>query len=295
MQSATINDELTRHYSAGIDALGEIIHTYFFLGRLADALHLLQMSRPMLEANEVAPRDCLKLLLLYGRVLIVDHLLHRGDTELLFATLEQARQIAETTQNQQGLAEALNLLGQAHCNTTTVATVQGGALPFGTQEQGKYAEAMAYQQQALKLQEALHDTQGMSETLFGIGLIHQFWQQNNQARAHFQQAIQVAAQHGHLLEQAEPHRHLAIDALFQQDLDLALTHARQALAFREAGAFKPYQPLDHISLQDIYLKKEDAEKAAFHLQQATSLAASMGLSEVVSSMIKTISRLGEQA
>jgi tetratricopeptide (TPR) repeat protein len=295
MQSLpSTNDDLTRHYATAVDALCEIARSYFFLGRVGDALYLLRTSLHMLEAGEVAHLDRLKLLLLSGKVLTVDHLLHRGDADLLFSTILQAKQIAEAAEAQQGIADALSLLGQAYCNATTVAIVKSGALPFGTQGQGKYEEALAYQQQALSLQEALHDTQGISESHFCIGLVYQFWQQHDLAREHFTKAIQVAEKSGHVLEQAEPNRHLTFDALFRGDLDAAHTHARRALSFREAGGFRPYQPFDHLALWDIYQKKGDMAKAQFHMQQASTLAEEMGFSTLVSSMINTTNRLGAQ-
>jgi tetratricopeptide (TPR) repeat protein len=292
--SVFTNDELTRHYTAAIDALSEIARSYFFLGRLGDTLHLLHTSLHLIEAGEGAQTDRLKLLLLSGKVLTVEHLLHRGDAELMFSTIRQAKQIAEAVEAQQSIADALSLLGQAHCNATTTAIVKSGALPFGTQGQGKYEEALAYQQQALDLQEALHDTRGMSESHFCIGLVYQFWQQNDLAREHFTKAIQIAEQYGHILEQAEPNRHLTFDALFKGDLEAALTHARRALSFREAAGFRPYQPFDHLSLRDIYQKIGDTAKAQFHLQQASTIASEMGLLTLVSSAINTTSRLGAQ-
>src|SRR5258707_2755178 len=291
---ASTNDTLIRHYTTAIDALCEIANSYFFLGRLGDALRLLQTSVHMIEAGEVAPQARLKLLLLYGKVLTVDHLINRGDTDLMFSTILQAKQIAEAAQDQQGIADALSLLGQARCNANTVASLKSGAMPFGTRGQGKYKEALAYQQQALGLQEALHDTRGISESHFFIGLVYQFWQQNDLARERFTKAIQVAEQYGHILEQAEPHRHLTVDALFRGDLDQALIHARHALFFREAGGFRLYQPLDHLSLWDIYLKKGDTANAQFHMQQASTMASEMGFSTLVSSVINSTNRLGAQ-
>lgn len=295
MQPSTFtNNDLTRYYTTAIDALCEIASSSFFLGRLGDTLHVLSTSLHLIEGGEVAQTDRLKLLLLYGKVLMVDHLLHRGDTDLLFSIILQAQQIAEATQDQQGLAGSLSLLGQAHCNATTVAIVKSGALPFGTQGQGKYEEALSYLQQALGLQEALHDTRGISESHFGIGLVYQFWQQNELAREHFSRAIQVAKESGYVLEQAEPHRHLTVDALFKGDLQAALTHAKLALSFREAGGFRLYQPLDHLSLWDIYQKMGDTTKAQFHLQQASTLAEEMGLATLVSSVINSTNHLGVQ-
>jgi hypothetical protein len=49
----------------------------------------------------------------------------------MFSTILQAKQIAESAEAQQGLADALSLLGQAHCHATTIAIVKSGALPLG--------------------------------------------------------------------------------------------------------------------------------------------------------------------
>lgn len=292
--SILTNGDLTGYYATALDALYTIAHSYFFLGKLGDAQRLLQTALNLTEADEAESHNHLKLLLLYGRVLNVNHLIQRGDSDLLFSIILQAKQVAEATETQQGIADALSLLGQAHCNATTVATITNGALPFGPRGQGRYEEAFAYQQQALQIQEALHDTRGISESLFGIGLVYQFWQQNEQAREYFTRALQVAEEGEHILEQAEPHRHLMLDASFRGDLEVALSHALSALSFRETGAFKPYQPFDHLALRDIYLKKGDTTRAEFHLQQATALAETMGFSELISSLTETMDRLGVQ-
>ena len=292
--SVPTQDQLSGYYTTAIDALCQIARSYFFLGRLSDTQHLLSASLHMIATGEVAQEDGLKLLLLYGKVLTVDHLISRGDADLMFSIIRQAKHIADELEEQQSKADALSLLGQAHTNATTVSIIKSGALPFGPRSEGKYEEAFSYHQQALKLQEALHDTRGMSESSFFIGLVYQFWQQNDLAREHFTRAIQVAEHSGHTLEQAEPNRHLTIDALFRGDLDQALIHARQALSFREAGGFKPYQPFDHITLRDIYLKKGDTANAQFHMQQASILAEEMGFSTLVSSIVGTTQRLGMQ-
>jgi tetratricopeptide (TPR) repeat protein len=295
MQSSTLaNDKLSKLYTTAVAALYEIAHSYFFLGQLNNASHLLQTSLQMLEIGEVAPQNRLKLLLLYVRVLITDHLISQGNGDLMLSVALQARQLAESLQDQQYIANALCLLGQARCTASTVAIIKSGALPFGTQGQGYYEEALTHLQQALSLQEALGDTRGISESCFNIGLIYQFWQQNDRAQEHFIRAIQIAEQHGHILEQAEPHRHLTFDSLFRGDLDQALTHAKLALSFREAAGFRPYQPFDHLSLRDIYLKKGDTASAQLHLQQARTLAEEMGFSTLVSSIIDTTSRLETQ-
>ena len=94
--SVSTYEDLTKHYTIAIDALCEIARSYFALGRSNDAQHLLRTSLHLLEASEVKPQHRLKLLLLYGQVLVVDHLLTRGDADLLFSTILQAKQLADS-------------------------------------------------------------------------------------------------------------------------------------------------------------------------------------------------------
>src|SRR5579883_1313019 len=110
MQSSRYMDErVVQYYTAAIDALCEIAHVYFFLGRFSDALRLLRASLDMTESGEVTQKDRLKLLLLYERVLIVEHLVYRGEPDLMLATSLKVKQMAEEMGEQQSIAEALNL------------------------------------------------------------------------------------------------------------------------------------------------------------------------------------------
>ncbi len=283
--SSSVHETLTRRYTIALDALSEIAREYYTLGRLDDAQHLLRASLHLLESGEAEPQSRLKLLLLYGKVLLTEHMLTRQDTELLFSTLLEARQIAEATHDQQGEADVLSLLGQAHLFTVALASLQQTGSPESPQSQGKYDEAFAYQQQALHLRETLSDSRGISESHFFVGNVYEFWQQHDLAQEHFTTALQIAEQSGHRFEQTEPTRHLAFQALRKGDMDQALTLALQALALREAVNFRPFLPLDHLLLRNIYLAKADTERAKFHTQQASAIASEMGYPTLVSSLI----------
>lgn len=280
MQSFTsTNEDITGYYATAIDALSEIGKAYYTFGKVGNAQHLLGTTLPLLEASEVRPESRLKLFLLYGQVLLVDHLLAGGgrDTDLLFSTILHARQVAEASQDRQGRASALSLLGQAHYFTTVIS----GAV-IDTPHSGKYQEALAYQQQSLELREALHDTRGMSKSSFHIGSIYERWQLSDRSEEYYTKALQIADQHHHPFEKAEPTRHFAIRVLMKGNLDEALHLALQALELREAARFKPYQPLDHLLLRDIYQAKGDIAKAQLHEQKASALAEEMGYPMLVS-------------
>jgi tetratricopeptide (TPR) repeat protein len=286
MQSlAPMHDKLTRHYTTAIDALCEIARAYYTLGRSGDAQRLLHTSLQLLEAREATPQHRLKLLLLYGQVLVVDHLLTHGDTELLFSTILNAKQIAEAAYDQPGLADALSLLGQAHYFATVVENLKHGVLLASTPGDGKYDQALAYQQQALELREALQDTRGVSESYFQIGVVYERWQQYEQSQEYYTKARRIADQYDHPFEKTEPARHVAFHALREGNLEQALTLALQALALREEAQFRPYLPLDHLLIRDIYLAKGDTTNAQLHTQQASALAEEMGLQTLMSFML----------
>jgi hypothetical protein len=58
----------------------------------------------------------------------------------------------------------------------------------------------------------------------------------------------------------------------------------QALSLREEAGFKPYLPLDHLLLRDIYLARGDTANAQLHTERASALADEMGLTTLVASM-----------
>jgi tetratricopeptide (TPR) repeat protein len=277
-------EEITQRYTAAIDALYEIGKAYYMLGRSDDAQHLIRTALQLLDAREATPRQRLKLLLLHGQILVVDYLLMRGDADLLFSTVLNAKQLAEAIQDQQSIADALNLLGQAHYVTTVVASLKSGASPDSPRGRGKYDEALAYQQQALELREALHDTRGISESYFQIGVVYERWQQYDQALHYYAKARQIADQYDHAFEKTEPARHFALHALRQGNLDQALTLALQVVSLREKAGFKPYLPLDHLLLRDIYLARGDTANAQAQTEIASSIAAEMGMETLISSL-----------
>jgi len=282
------NKDITQYYRTAIDALYEIGRAYYALGKLNHAQHLLRTCLQLLDASEVESRYHLKLLLLYGQVLLVDHLLTRGggNADLLFSTILNAKQVAEASHEKLGIADALSLLGQAHYFTTVVS----GAVMDNPQS-GRYNEALIYQQQPQELRETLHDTRGMSESSFQIGVIYERWQQYDRAEEYYTKASQIADQYGHSFEKTEPSRHFALHALMKGNLDEALSLALQTLELREVARFKPYQPLDHLLLRDIYQAKGDTANAQLHEQKASAIASEMGYSMLVSSMPNIRERL----
>lgn len=283
---------ITQKYTTALDALGNIAHDYFFGGRLGDAQQVMTSALSLTEMREVEPEMRLSLLLLYSNILVVDHLLSRTDGQLMFTTIAAAQKLAEGIGNQQGIADALSLLGQAQYFATMtahmaaiLASLRGGE-PLEQSLCDKFNTALTFQQQALERREALHDTRGISESHFFIGLAYERWNQPDTAVEHYLRARGIAEQYGHVLEQAEPSRHLALAAIMQGDWERALPYALDALRFRETAGFMPYLPLDHLLLRDIYLALDDEAKVQHHAEQVMTIAAATGRSEHFADLLK---------
>jgi tetratricopeptide (TPR) repeat protein len=286
MQSPDLTDDmLTAHYTTATDALAAIARAYYFDGRLADSQQVLRTALALLDAPEPMPQQRLRLLLLYGQVCIVEHFLTRGEAaEPVFAVVRQAQQLADAIRDQQGIADAMSLLGQAYYFVRVAASRAQGLALTSTPGDGQYDQALQCQQQALELREALQDTRGMSESYFQIGVVYERWQQYTQAQEYYAQARQIADAYDYAVEKTEPARHFAFQALREGDLEQALARALQALALREAAGFRPYLPLDHLLLRDIYQAKGDTAQAHAHAQHAQALAEELGLQSLIASV-----------
>lgn len=286
MQSPDLlHESLREHYTTAADALAAIGRAYYYDGQLAEARSLLGTALELLGAPALIARQRLKLTLLYGQVGLVEYFLMRGpDAEPVFAAIRQAQQLAEASQDQQGLADALGLHGQAHYFASVVASRAQGRPVSGVPGDGQYDNALRYQERALELRQALGDTRGQSESCFQIGVVYERWSQYARSQEYYRRAYELAAQGDHRFEMTEPARHFAIQALGAGDLDQALDRALHALALREAAGFRPYLPLDHLLLRDIYLARSDTVQAERHAQAAQALAETIGLQALVASM-----------
>jgi tetratricopeptide (TPR) repeat protein len=259
-----------------IDGLCELTESYYRLGRLDDAQHALEAGMHLLEVRELQPENRLVLLLQASKTLVGAYHLTNQGADRMFSTILQARQLAEATQDQGRLAEALSLLGQAHY----VATLNQSSTLSSSPE--SYQEALSFQEQALKSREALQDTRGICQSLFLIGVVYERWQQHDRAQDYYLKAIQLAERAGHQEEKAEPARHLAgIAWIIKGELDQALVYARESLAIWEAHGFQLFLPLSHLLVGDILQAQGDSVPARLQCQQAASLAEALGQNQAL--------------
>jgi len=64
-----MEQDLTERYTNALQSVSEIAETYYFQGRLDEALRLWQTGEPLLAGREVAPAQRVRFLLRYGQFL----------------------------------------------------------------------------------------------------------------------------------------------------------------------------------------------------------------------------------
>ncbi|OJW06529.1 MAG: hypothetical protein BGO39_00510 [Chloroflexi bacterium 54-19] len=260
---------LAGQYTAVFEALTEIGREYTSGGQPGAACALFEKARQLFEPGAVPAPARLKLLTGYARSLVTNLFVNHSGEETLAAVLGEARSLAESSSDRLALAEVLNLLGQ----TDYFISIFGGFV--SDKEKAHYGPALAYQEQALAIRQELEDLEGICESNFFVGLVHERWQERETARTHYNFARELAEQHHFYFQIAETSRHLAGIALAEGDLDAALANSLRELRGREQAGFKPYLPLDHLLLCDIYLLRGELEKALAHAQAALALAEEM--------------------
>lgn len=256
---------IAEQYGRLIDSICSIAESYYYLGRLDDALQLLDAGVRVLDLREVDRRGQITLLLQLGKIQVTTIFLSNGDFDSAMATLSRARQLAETTHDQRQLGVALNLIGQAHY----FRSLNSGDQDWDTPQ--------AYFQQALDHSQAAGDTRGASESLFQLGLMHERKGQDDTASAYYQQVIELADQHDYKREKSYATRHLAGIFHGRGELDQALRLFQESLALREAIGLKLYLPFAYISVGDVLYDQAHIAEAHARYQTAYRLSEEMGL------------------
>jgi tetratricopeptide (TPR) repeat protein len=280
----------------------EALASYFnYLGRFDAALNLLRTARQISLYPDVDPGyyNGFDLLQIEAEIRIASYFLTNRGRDEMFDLVQNLHRRAEaerdslkfTDSNREStmdVAIALNLLGQAHYYD---------ALNTGEND---YSKVLAYCRQSLDIWELLveeheisiaHLTpedpevdehtkhyvlhiieRWMSKSLFYTGLVHERHGANEQAKDFYQRALDFALHISAKEEASYAYRHLAG---LSEDKEQQLEYALQSLHLREEIDFKRSLPLSHLLVCDVYLDRNDLEKAQEHCQNALQLAEEM--------------------
>ena len=260
-------ESVTNHYTTLIQSLCAISEAYLYEGKMDESVSILNIGEQLARAKEVAPRDAMKLLLQHSNVLVMNYFLTNNDYDAVLSMVLQAQQAAENANDEQGKADALQLLGIAYYNHSLNNEVR------------EYERALDYIQQALDRRVALGDERGISESLFYIGLVYQNGDKPDREKAfdYYTRSFHIAEEHDYKLEASYAARHIASILGERGELEQALLYALRSLALREEIGFKRYLPPSHGLVGEIYLRQQNMEQALFHQQRGYELAQEMNL------------------
>lgn len=260
-------ESVASHYATLIQSICVISEAYLYEGKMDDSVNVLNIGEQLAEAKEVAPRDTMKLLLQHGKVLIMNYFLSNSGYDAMLSMVLRAKQAAKDAQDEQGKADALQLLGQVYYYQSL------------NNEVHEYERALEYFQQALDKRVALSDERGISESLFSIGLIYQNGNKpdNEKAFDYYTRSFHIAEKYSYKLEASYAARHLASILAERDKPEQGLPYALRSLALREEIGFKRYLPPSHALVGEIYFAQHDLERTLFHNQRAYELAQEMNL------------------
>lgn len=303
-QEHTLVEEALSFFSA----VRGLARTYNYLGRFEVALDLLQVAERISRYPEVFGADRFAILETYAEIRIASYFLTNQGRDGMFKLVQQIAQEARNAcaeldftdgnnGNTMNVATALCLLGQAHYYSTLNT---GGS---------DYSTVFDYCSQALdiweKLEKARHLTmarwddlpsddfeadeplknyvlhlieRGMSQSLFYLGLAYERLEEQERARASYQRALDLALRANAKEAASYAYRHLAG---LSDEQEQQLEYALQSLRLREEIGFKRTLPHSHLLVCDIYLQRNDLEKAQEHCQIAFQLAEEMEIKQVL--------------
>jgi tetratricopeptide (TPR) repeat protein len=132
-------------------------------------------------------------------------------------------------------------------------------------------------QRGLELRRAVGDSRGEAESLFHLGLYYSIVRQDeNRARPHFEQALDMFRTNADRLGESYAVRHLAIGRYLEGDLEGARQGLAESLRLREEIGFTPGVAMALKTLGSLYAEMGEKAKALDTLERARESFASLG-------------------
>ncbi|KAA3646117.1 MAG: hypothetical protein DWQ07_07780 [Chloroflexi bacterium] len=247
-------------FDAYVTHLNSLSQELYYSGSLQDAIVLVEANVQAAQTLEMPAETRARLLMNYVELLIADMMLSGREANTIEPVLDIAQVATDATNSQALQVEILLLRGQL---THQIAL---------SSEEGDFAHSLEFTQPALQLCRELDNTELLCKALFWVGLAHQFLEETEDARTHFEEACAVAREHHHRLPLSYSVRHLGFLQAADGDLESARASLEESLALREELQFLPYLPFSHISVAEIARQQGDVEAAHQHLEKAASFA-----------------------
>ncbi len=173
-------------------------------------------------------------------------------------TLKQVLKIRQSLNEQTGIADTLNLLGQVYTNL------------------GNYQQADKVLQQALEIYQVLNSKKSQGKVINNIGVVYHRLGDYLQARELHQQALEIAEETNNSSELAESYHNLGAVEAGLGNYTLAIELYQKALNFRQKNddQFDLGRTLNNIG--GVYFSLGDYSQALTYYQQALKIARRIG-------------------
>src|SRR5215212_10171616 len=250
-------------YTAVLKGLTTLAESYFYDGRIEDAVHVLTCAQQLADASDVRPHDLAALLICAGSIYSWRGSLITGDYDLPLSLLHRAEQLAGVTHDHLLLARALDMLGSAYYKQAM------------TLAEADFERPLSYFQHALLLRETAHDQRGICESLFHVGLITERKRQYDAALRAFDTVYTTAKHHHYHGAVAEAARHLGFAHLRTGAFDQALACFQEARLLLEETGQHIFLPFAELSVGEVFAMQQQWEQAEQHYHIAYALAQTM--------------------
>jgi tetratricopeptide (TPR) repeat protein len=218
--------------------------------------------------------------------------LRTGDYDAVDALVGRALEEAESDGDRKAAAAAIALRGMTlHFRAIDVSPEERAAIDPGPEEE--------LFERALALRREIEDTEGVAESLFQLGLVHQVLRRDLETGSpYFREALALveAEPDPDVLLRSEIHRHVGFDLLLREEQpEEAIGHLRASLELRTSLAERGWLAgaLVALALAERLAGRPDA--AADSSRQALELAREEGLRDLFVAAAEDSLRAAEES
>ncbi|WP_202807510.1 tetratricopeptide repeat protein [Leptolyngbya sp. PCC 6406] len=149
-------------------------------------------------------------------------------------------------------------------------------LGYVAQEQRQYEQARSHYQQALDIKIEFNDRYSQASTYHQLGNVAEELREYEQARSHYQQALDIKIEFGDRYSQASTYHQLGIVAQALREYEQARSHYQQALDIKIEFNDRYSQASTYHQLGIVAQELREFEQARSHYQQALDIKIEFG-------------------
>jgi tetratricopeptide (TPR) repeat protein len=275
-------EAVPQQYGILFSTMHKIATAYVYAGRLNDATKLLSSFADIATHDDVSDRMQVEMLLEYANWETYRVAMEGGAYEGALQAIKKAQSLM-MSKIQRG--RVLDLSGNIE-----YFIAQNSAERDFTKAQALFHASI------ITLAEADSPNE-LCWAVFHVGLTHQYSDEADDARAHFQRAEKLARTHNLALESSYIMRHLGFLLQAEEKYEDALEALKESLAIREKLGFKLFLPLSYMAVARVYQQMEQKHDALKYYEEAVKQARKFGITRQLmlvllsySSMLEDLNR-----